>query len=215
MDVSPETGHSSRSPAAGQLVRRVHERMPDTRSEEQLMSAYVAGDKAAFGLLFDALAPRLLSFFRRTVAQLAVAEDMLQATFLRVHAARASYRPGAPVRPWLFTIAARVRIDELRRRYRLPASASDEELDRLADDNSGTDPGQNIDQASRDLRVRRAIDRLPASQRAVVHLHRFEGMTFGEIGAVLGSNEGAVRIRAFRAYAALREQLKPLVQEEE
>jgi len=185
------------------------------RSEEELMCAYVAGDRAAFSQLFDGLAPRLMSFFRRTVAQQAVAEDMLQATFLRVHAARESYRMGAPLRPWLFTIAARVRIDELRRRYRLPASADAEELERIADSESSPDPGESIDQSARDLSVRRAIDRLPASQRTVVHLHRFEGMTFGEIGQVLGAKEGAVRIRAFRAYATLREQLKPLVQEQE
>jgi RNA polymerase sigma-70 factor, ECF subfamily len=189
--------------------------MPADPTEEELMSAYVAGDRRAFSTLFDLLAPRLLSFFRRSVADAGMAEDMLQATFLRVHSARHNYRNGAPVRPWLFTIAARVRIDALRRRYRLPASAGEDELDRLAERSPATDPGAGLDQSARDLRVRQAIDRLPASQRTVVHLHRFEGMSFAEIGAVLGANEGAVRIRAFRAYATLRAQLKTLVQEEE
>jgi RNA polymerase sigma-70 factor (ECF subfamily) len=152
-----------------------------------------------------------LAFFRRTVADRAAAEDMLQATFLRVHAARHSYRKGAPVRPWLFTIAARVRIDELRRRYRLPGSFDEEALDRLVAHED--DPGQSVDQSARDLSVRSAVDRLPPSQRVVVHLHRFEGLSFAEIGAALGASEGAVRIRAFRAYAALRELLTPLVQE--
>lgn len=55
-----------------------------------------------------------------------------------------------------------------------------------------------------------AIAELPEGQRVVVLLHRFEGMTFGEIGEALGAAEGAVRIRAFRAYATLRRKLEDL-----
>jgi RNA polymerase sigma-70 factor (ECF subfamily) len=203
--------HQSARDLGRQRVRSVSE----IADEQQLMAAYVAGDQAAFGALFDALAPRLLAFFQRAVADRAVAEDLLQVTFERVHAARKRYRLGSPVRPWLFTIAARVRIDELRRRYRLPPSADETELDRVADQAGPTDQASVIDQRARDQRVREAIDSLPASQRVVVHLHRFEGMTFGEIGAVLGVQEGAVRLRAFRAYDSLRTLLLPLVREEE
>lgn len=197
------------------LTREAARTVGEIADEQRLMAAYVAGDQAAFGALFDALAPRLLSFFQRAVADRALAEDLLQLTFERVHAARERYHLGSPVRPWLFTIAARVRIDELRRRYRLPSTGDDSELDRVADTGAATDAEQQLDQHARDLRVREAIDALPASQRVVVHLHRFEGMTFGEIGRVLGVQEGAVRLRAFRAYERLRTLLLPLLREEE
>jgi DNA-directed RNA polymerase specialized sigma24 family protein len=48
----------------------------------------------------------------------------------------------------------------------------------------------------------------------VIHLHRFEGLSFAQIGKVLDVSEGAARIRAFRAYSALREKLLPLMAEE-
>jgi len=48
----------------------------------------------------------------------------------------------------------------------------------------------------------------------VGHLHRFEGLSVAEIGDVLGISAGAARIRAFRAYAILRDRLRPLVQED-
>jgi len=201
--------------AARQGAPDMPRKVSEIADEQQLMAAYVAGDRAAFSALFDALAPRLLAFFQRAIADRALAEDLLQLTFERVHAARHRYRLGAPVKPWLFTIAARVRIDELRRRYRQPRSVDDEQLEKLADDEAPLDAPAQLDQHARDLRVRQAIDRLPASQRTVVHLHRFEGMTFGEIGAVLGVQEGAVRLRAFRAYDTLRTLLLPLLQEEE
>jgi RNA polymerase sigma-70 factor (ECF subfamily) len=55
--------------------------------------------------------------------------------------------------------------------------------------------------------VRAALDRLPESQRTVIHLHRYEGMTFVEIAQVLGTTPGAVKLRAFRGYEQLRAEL--------
>jgi RNA polymerase sigma-70 factor (ECF subfamily) len=63
-------------------------------------------------------------------------------------------------------------------------------------------------------RVRLALDRLPGPQRVVVHLHRFEGLGFAEIGKVLGITEGAAKLRAFRAYEQLRTLLSDLVAED-
>lgn len=215
MDIEHPGVHPDWARAPHRMARQKVELVSEIAHEQQLMMAYVAGDQAAFAALFDALAPRLLAFFQRAVADRAVAEDLLQTTFERMHAARDRYRVGSPVRPWLFTIAAHVRIDELRRRYRMPQSADGDALEHLADRDDQIEPDHAVDQSARDQRVRQAIDGLPASQRVVVHLHRFEGMTFSEIGAVLGVQEGAVRLRAFRAYDRLRTLLLPLVREEE
>jgi RNA polymerase sigma factor (sigma-70 family) len=200
-----------RLPAPRTPTHSVMEPEPD---EQALMAAYAAGDERAFPPLFRALAPRLLAFFRRSVSDAALCEDLLQVTFVRLHAARERYRPGAPLRPWLFTIAARVRIDELRRRHRRPRTAGDDELDQLAAEPDPQQGGLGIDQQARVHSVRDALDALPPSHRMVIHLHRFEGLSFAEIGAVLGISAGAARIRAFRAYAILRERLRPLVQED-
>jgi RNA polymerase sigma-70 factor (ECF subfamily) len=135
-----------------------------------------------------------------------VADDLLQTTFLKLHRARDTFRPGAKVRPWVFGIAARVRVDELRRRYRLPRSVSDEALDDLR----FSIPAPRPEAGQVAARVQAAIAELPESQRVVVLLHRFEGLTFAEIGDALGAAEGAVRIRAFRAYATLRKKLEDL-----
>jgi RNA polymerase sigma-70 factor (ECF subfamily) len=99
-------------------------------SDEALMQRYLAGDVGAFEALFARLAPRVHGFFLRSFRESAVADDLLQATFLKLHRARTAYRRGDPLRPWVFTIAANVRLDELRRRYRVPA-ASVEDIDAL------------------------------------------------------------------------------------
>ena len=176
-------------------------------TDEELMSAWVAGDARAFEQLFARLAPRVHGFFLRSFRDGAVADDLLQVTFMKVHRAREQFRPGLRLAPWLFAVAARVRVDELRRRLRLPEDA-DEEAIANAEDHGTDDPPLDTD--VRDA-VRAALDALPESQRTVIHLHRYEGMTFPEIAGVLGTSAGAVKLRAFRGYETLRERLKGLL----
>ena len=45
----------------------------------------------------------------------------------------------------------------------------------------------------------------------VVHLHRYEELTFEQIAQVLGTTPGAVRVRASRAYERLREELRAYI----
>src|SRR5919204_1025880 len=176
-------------------------------TDEELMSAYVAGDARAFEKLFSRLAPRVYGFFLRSFRDEGVADDLLQVTFMKIHRARQQYRPGLKLAPWLFAVAARVRLDELRRRLRLPEDADEEAIAR-AEVQDPPDPPLDADVRNA---VRAALDALPESQRAVIHLHRYEGMTFPEIAEVLGSTPGAVKLRAFRGYEALRERLKGLL----
>jgi RNA polymerase sigma-70 factor, ECF subfamily len=182
----------------------------DDASEESLMAAYAGGDERAFLRLFASLAPKMYGFFLRSFADRSVCDELLQTTFFRVHRARRSYRPEQPLRPWIFTIAAHVRRDELRRRRRLREDPGEEAL--AAAEEAGAlerapDVERAVDERDTVERLRVALAALPESQRVVIHLHRYEGMTFAEIASVLSTSEVAVRGRAFRAYAQLRKQL--------
>lgn len=167
------------------------------------MSAYVAGDARAFEQLFARLAPRVHAFFLRSFRDSSVADDLLQQTFMKVHKARDRYDPDLRVLPWVFTVAARVRLDELRKRLRLPEDADEEALAR-ADEQAPREPPPDTDLVDA---VRAALEKLPESQRTVIHLHRYEGMTFPEIAQVLGTTSGAIKLRAFRGYETLRKEL--------
>jgi RNA polymerase sigma-70 factor (ECF subfamily) len=177
-------------------------------TDEDLMSAYVAGDSHAFERLFARLAPRVHGFFLRSFRDAAVADDLLQVTFMKVHRAREQYDRSLRVAPWLFAVAARVRLDELRKRLRLPEDADEEALARADEQAPREDPPDSSLQDA----VRAALDRLPESQRAVIHLHRYEGMTFPEIAKALGTTPGAIKLRAFRGYETLRKELKGVLE---
>jgi RNA polymerase sigma-70 factor (ECF subfamily) len=183
---------------------------PLETTEEKLMARYAAGDEVAFRDLFALLAPKLRAFFFRSFVDASLADDLTQTTFLKLHRARASYCPELSLKPWLFTIAASVRRDELRRIYRLPPHVGEAELER-AEPPSPDDPRTlPAPESSNEVEaVRAAVDRLPESQRAVLHLHCHEELTFEQIAQALGTTPGAVRVRASRAYERLRKGLRP------
>src|SRR5215467_1908558 len=89
---------------------------PRLEGADAAMERYARGDEAAFGELYDAIAPRLLGFLRKATRDACVAEDLMQQTLLHMHRARGSFIPGAPVLPWAFAIARRLMTDHARRR---------------------------------------------------------------------------------------------------
>ncbi|HYV65370.1 MAG TPA: RNA polymerase sigma factor [Myxococcales bacterium] len=183
-------------------------------TDEELMVAYAAGDRRSFAALFGRWAPRLHGFFLRALGEPAAADDLLQVTFLNVHRARRKFRPLLSLRSWLFSIAAHALQDELRRRKRLPL-APEKQQAAVADTLVAEEEPVSVESRQRARAVRGALERLPESQRAVLYLHRFEQMSFAEIARVLGTSEGAVKLRAFRAYERLRRELLPLLQEDD
>jgi RNA polymerase sigma-70 factor (ECF subfamily) len=184
--------------------------------EEQLMLAYLRGDERAFERLFAGLAPRVHALFMRMFRDPATADDMLQITFLKLHRARDRYDPSQRVRPWVLAIAGRVGIDELRRRKAVLEDAAEGALER-ADESAALALSRRVDRletAELNKMVHAALERLTEAQRLVIHLHRFEELTFAQIAQALDSTEGAVKLRAFRAYAQLRKLLAPLLESE-
>lgn len=167
----------------------------------ECMGRYVDGDEAAFDVLFSILAPIVRRCHTRWVNE-GRADDLTQQTFLKVHQSRHRYRRGAPVGPWVLTIARHLAIDSLRKagrsRERLTAEGDLPELHFERD----TDGNAVIDA------VREAVADLPPAQRDVIAMHKLEGLTFAEVAERLDIREGAARVRAFRAYDRLRDALR-------
>jgi RNA polymerase sigma-70 factor (ECF subfamily) len=176
------------------------------------MDRYAEGDDAAFAKLYDAVAPRLHSYLRKKVRSDAVAEDVLQQTFLHVHRARGNFIPGSPVLPWAFAIARRLLLDELRRDYRNVLTMADDALDAIT-----TDPDEGGDRIAEANELARALEReltrLPKSQRAAFQLMRIDGLSHVEAAAALGATVSAVKLRAHRAYGSLRRAIEQLMTE--
>lgn len=171
------------------------------------MDRYARGDDAAFADVYDSIAPRVHAYLLRQIREPASAADLLQQTLLQIHRNRGRYLTGFAVLPWAFAIARRLLIDEMRRRktdalWSARAVADDDRL-------TATAPEDEV--VSRELaaRVSNELSRLPENQRVAFELLRLDGLSHDEAAEVLGTTVSAVKLRAFRAYSALRAALGP------
>jgi len=172
------------------------------QNDEQLMMAYAQGDQRACAELHRRYAARLTSFFMRRGKPHHEAADLLQQTFLQLHRARADYRTGDALRPWLFTVARNAAHDHGRRRQRRPETFYDFE-DHAA-------PQCEADALLHEERARllaHALDALPGCQRKLLHGHYFQERSWTEMAGHSGAPAGTLRVRAHRSCQRLRELL--------
>jgi RNA polymerase sigma factor (sigma-70 family) len=179
---------------------------PSSDSDEALMAAYIAGDRAAHRALFDRLGPQLFGLARRQLRDDAEAEDVVQRTFLQLHRARHDFRPGARVRPWLFTIAMNLVRDAFRRRTRQRENLVGLDGDRALEPGPRKTAPDRLPLERREdaALVHRALASLPADQRRAIELHWLEERPFAEIAQIVGASVSAVKVRAHRGYKKMR-----------
>jgi RNA polymerase sigma-70 factor (ECF subfamily) len=181
-------------------------------SDAELMSRYCKGDASAFRELYARVAPRLLNYLLRMSGQRAVAEDMLQMTFLKVHRARAAYVEGAAPLPWLYAIAHRTFLDEVRRRKRSKVELS-RDGDKVPESRAHVTgaPEDQVHEPAHDPELTKAaleaLERLPPNQREALVLTKLSGKSIAEAAAITGTTPGAMKVRAHRGYVALRKAL--------
>ena len=179
--------------------------------EKDLMQRYCDGDAGAFRELYALVAPRLLGYLLKMARERAVADDLLQQTFMKVHRARAAYVRGADPLPWIYSIAHRTFIDEARKRKRAVVRVADaEELPEVPAGLTGESADQRDDGRADPELVTAALDalaELPDQQREAVVLTKLDGKTVAEAAAIAGTTTGAMKVRAHRGYEALRKLL--------
>ena len=173
--------------------------MSDPRSDEQLMAAYVAGDGAAFRVIFERYAPLLMRAMLRELYVREEANDLVQQTFLQLHRARADFDVEHKLKPWIFTIAMNLKREYFRRKKRRPERSLEAEA--TLEPAVGALGAARVD-ARRTLA--RVLGDLPADQREVIELHWFDGLEFPEVAEVVGASVSAVKVRAHRGYVRLR-----------
>ncbi len=133
------------------------------------------------------------------------AEDLTQEVFVRVFRSLHTYTPDN-FEGWLHRITTNLFLDRARRRTRLRFdSLSDDAAARLV--GSGAPPDRHLAEALFDDDVEVALAGLPEDFRAAVVLCDVEGLSYDEIGAVLGIKSGTVRSRIHRGRRLLRKAL--------
>ena len=155
------------------------------------------GDRAAHAELYSAFGRPVFTLARRMLASKALAEDVLQETFVEVICNIDRFRGDADVGTWIKRIAINKCLMHVRSSW---VSRRGPALDDVVGEHrSGVD-----DQ----MALERALDRVPDVARAVVWLHDVEGYTHAEIGRLMGRTTSFSKSQLARAHERLRELLE-------
>ncbi|MCI0365485.1 MAG: sigma-70 family RNA polymerase sigma factor [Phycisphaerales bacterium] len=191
-------------------VRLLTERELDQRSDELLLEAYLAGDRAAFTRLMGRYNNELLHFLTRFLGSRAAADDVFQETFLQIHLSADTFDPERRFKPWLFTIAANKARDYHRKHNRWSAVSlsasidSDGEGERFVDLLQAEIPNPDMPllDAERSKLVKKAVDSLPVHLREILLLSYFQRLSYNQIADSLEIPLGTVKSRLHTAVAA-------------
>ncbi len=186
----------------------------------QRMLRVKEGDEEAFGELVETYRERLIHIFSHLVGGREAAEDLAQEVFMRIYRARETYKATAKFSTWLFRIANNLASNARRtvgRRREVMIAPDDsgplgarpaEQL--LADKSSLLPSRQFVTRETRE-QVRGAVENLNERQRLAVLLHKFEAMSYADIGLSMDLTPQAVKSLLSRARENLKSQLKRYV----
>ena len=151
--------------------------------------------------LASELRPELHRYCARLMGSVIDGEDVVQDTFTRAFVALDELGEDAPMRAWLFRIAANLISDRWQRSGR-----------EVQDDSGQIDSAQvspaEIEEIERRATLFRLVDTLPAEQQRVVVLRFVEQKSIKEVAREIRKTEGAVKQLQFRAITSLRARME-------
>ena len=184
-------------------------------SDEDLFTAYVAGDAAAFDRLYERHKAGTFRYLLRHVRNRAVAEELHQDVWLRAVRARETYGASSRFATWLYAIARNRLIDHWRgsrnERHVSLDDDTDESARTVSDSLAGPDGLEPyvLSVRTENLQMlQSALSRLPAAQRDAFLLHVEGGLPIEEIASLTATGKETVKSRLRYAYARLRAALE-------
>jgi RNA polymerase sigma-70 factor (ECF subfamily) len=177
-----------------------HAATSSTRADALLAVRCQLGEREAFDELIRRWADPLRRYVFRVAGNAELADELVQDIWLRVLHGIGRLQDPDKFRPWLFGIAHRRMMDQLRERYASPIDAHA----------TAEDIAVEATLADRELEARelgRGLQRLPAAERDLLSLFYLEELSLNDVASVLAVPVGTVKSRLFRARNLLRLEL--------
>ncbi|MEM6577261.1 MAG: sigma-70 family RNA polymerase sigma factor [Pseudomonadota bacterium] len=173
-----------------------------THADRTLLAAVAEGDMQAFQALHRRHNARIYGFAFRIVQASDRAEEIANDTWLAVWKGASKFEGRSKVSTWLFGIAYRTAL-KTRRRFRFEIGHVELDHDLRASDDT------NAENALISRDVTRALARLSIEHRTIMELTYYYGLTYTEIGELIGCPEGTVKSRMSQARKKMKSLLEP------
>ncbi|MDR0328035.1 MAG: RNA polymerase sigma factor [Planctomycetaceae bacterium] len=185
-------------------------------TDEELFLEYrCTGIREAFEEIVHRYERELYNYLYRYLGNSANAEDVFQKTFLMILEKSGKFDADRKFRPWLYSVAANIAIDHLRRAKRYSVISMDESRGNddtctIADMVEGNEPEPFEEPMDREIagKVREAVDALPEQMRQAVYMVYFQGMTCRAAADAVGIHYNALSLRLKHAVQKLNFLLK-------
>jgi RNA polymerase sigma-70 factor, ECF subfamily len=187
-------------------MERLEENGVNRRDERRLLERIKAGERVACEELIHAHYETIYRYLAYLVRDPDVAYDLTQETFASAWSRITGFEGRSALRTWLYRIASGTFADFRRKRHRVAMLVAAR----------GTEPRESTDASPLETvlasewstRIGAAVAALPDdSDRIVIVLHYFQGLTFREVASVLAEPTGTVKWRTSRAIERLRQML--------
>lgn len=167
-------------------------RKQDELSDEELMVLYQQGEEAAFTRLYFRYENRVYGYLRKRLNDPQAANDIFQASFLKLHRSKDQFNSSFMFAPWLFAVVRTALVDWQRdRRNQMQSVELKEEM--LA-----------VPQTEVPAFAKTELSHLPEPQRSAVEMRYFDDLSFEAIAARLHTTPGNVRQLVSRGIKNLR-----------
>ncbi len=193
-------------------------------SDEAIFLRYQQGDDHAFFTIYERYKSSIYAYCAQVLFSAGLSRETVEDTFQDVFLRLVQYRDtftGGDFKPWIFTVTRHSCLSMKKRSFRQRAT-----IDNIGDGvnfeddvanevrqafSASDDPLERMSQEEQTGLLLAAIAKLPEEFREALLLSEYEGLTYDEIGHILGASLSTIRIRIFRAKARLRKMLLPVI----
>ncbi len=183
-------------------------------SDADLIRAVLAGDSASFEPLVVKYQPRIFATVRKYARRDSEVEDIVQEIFLKAFSKLSSFRGESPFEHWLMKLSVRTCYDFLRahqrNREQVVSDFTEEESAWLESVPSKASFTNEQDVNAARAHLHKGMEQLPPQSRMVIQLLEIEERSLKEIAEITGWSISLIKVRAFRARAAMKKALERL-----
>ena len=174
--------------------------MHTDQEDRELLKRIASGNRDAMAELYRRYESGLFAFAMKRLSDSQTASDVVHEVMIAVWNGASGFQGRSRVKTWMFGIAHKKSVDQIRKNVRHSAEALD---DHTPDATSAS--AHDLIAAAQDRHMlSRCLEKLSEMHRQVVHLAFFEDMAYAEIATIAGVPEATIRTRMFHAKKLLK-----------